>query len=44
MTITVDIRPEVQAELACRAAQFSHKIPALSDKAFALERQYRDHD
>jgi len=25
-------------------AQFSQKIPALSDKAFALERQYRDHD
>ena len=84
MTITVDIRPEVQAELARRAAvhgsaveayvarlleeaarlpagagkltqdrlestlremaQFSQKIPALSDKAFARERQYRGHD
>jgi hypothetical protein len=79
MTITVDIRPEVQAELARRAAvhgraveayvarlleeavhlptgagklsqdqlestlremaQFSHKIPALTDEAFARERQ-----
>ena len=84
MTIAVDIKPEVQDELARRAAahgcaveayvaslieeavhlptragklsqdrlestlremaQFSHKIPALTDEAFARERQYRDHD
>jgi hypothetical protein len=84
MTITVDIRPEVQAELVRQAAsrgsaveayvaglieeavrlpagagrlsqdrlesallemaQFSHKIPALTDEAFTRESLYRDHD
>jgi hypothetical protein len=84
MTIIVDIRPEVQAELSRQAAahgadigayaaslleeaahvpsgsktisqsdldntlqelaQFSHKIPLLSDEAFSRESLYRDHD
>jgi hypothetical protein len=84
MTITVDIRPEVHAELARQAAahgraveayvaslleeavrlpagadrmsqdrlestlremaQFSHKIPALTDEAFTRENLYQDHD
>ena len=83
VTITVDIRPEVEAELARQAAacgrpleahaarvledavhaagterlrqdrlentlremaQFSHKIPALSDDALTRANLYRDHD
>jgi len=84
MTITVDIRPEVRAELARQAAaqgraveayvaglieeavrlpagadglsqdrlegtlrevaQFSSKIPVLTDDAFTRENLYRDHD
>jgi hypothetical protein len=84
MTITLDIRPEVEAELARQAAahgsaveayaaslleeavhhpaqsdsmrqdqfentlrdmaQFSHKIPVLSDEAFTRESLYRDHE
>lgn len=84
MTITLDIRSEVQAELARQAAaqgralevyaaslleeaahlpagdspssgnglertlremaQFSHKIPVLSDEAFTRESIYQDHD
>ena len=84
MTITVDIRPEAQAELARRGAvhgraveayvaglleeavrlpagadrmsqdrlestlremaQFSHKIPALTDDAFTRGSLYQDHD
>jgi plasmid stability protein len=84
MTITVDIRPEVHAELARQAAahgraveayvvslleeavrlpagaermsqdrlestlremaQFSRKIPALTDEAFTRESLYPDHD
>ena len=84
MTIIIDIKPEVQAELSRQAAahgvdigsyaaslleeaahipsgakalsesqldttlqelaQFSHKIPLLSDEAFSRESLYRDHD
>ena len=84
MTITVDIAPEVRAELARQAvahgraveayaasllegavrlpagadklsqdrlentfremAEFSHKVPVLSDEAFTRESLYRDHD